>query len=305
MSNLQLIIPVISSDNRVICPAGTELTDDVLNDLVSLSGTDKNKTCSLLKYGTVRKDLLKFLSIPPYSAIFSEGEQVNNVLNVLELIETALPVVQSLDFFIKHDLHTYKHILVVFALSTLVARDLVSDDKAVVKAAAAGPTHDLGKICVPLDILKKTTPLTRKERNILHQHTLAGYALLSYYLRDAQNLSSIVARDHHERRNGSGYPRGIIQSDRMIEIVAACDIYDALISSRPYRPASFDNRTALEEMDNLAEKGLISKDVVQALVASNRSSKPSYTNIKLSTEKRGVPPKHNVYGQTVDDDNEK
>jgi HD-GYP domain-containing protein (c-di-GMP phosphodiesterase class II) len=88
----------------------------------------------------------------------------------------------------------------------------------------------------------------------------------------------------------------------MVEIVAACDIYDALISSRPYRPASFDNRTALEEMDRLVEKGIINHDIVQVLVANNRQDKPRYTGIKLSGEKRGIPPKHNVYGITAAED---
>ena len=60
-------------------------------------------------------------------------------------------------------------------------------------------------------------------------------------------MAARVARDHHEFRDGSGYMRGVKLNDPMVEIVAVCDIYDGLLSPRPYRTAAYDNRTALEE----------------------------------------------------------
>lgn len=53
--------------------------------------------------------------------------------------------------------------------------------------------------------------------------------------------------------DGSGKPRGIRLRDRMVEIIVACDVYGALVSPRPYRPVSYDNRTALEEITKMAE----------------------------------------------------
>jgi HD-GYP domain-containing protein (c-di-GMP phosphodiesterase class II) len=79
--------------------------------------------------------------------------------------------------------------------------------------------HDIGKVCVPLEILKKESPLTRDERKNVEHHTIAGYILLSYYSQNVNNIAARVARDHHERRNGSGYPRGINLNDRMQDTV--------------------------------------------------------------------------------------
>ena len=82
----------------------------------------------------------------------------------------------------------------------------------------------------------------------------------------------------------------------MIEIVAVSDVYDALISSRPYRPVSYDNRAACEELTAMAGRGEIKLEVVQALIAHNRRSKPHYSECVISKEKRSSPPAVNFYG---------
>ncbi len=135
---------------------------------------------------------------------------------------------------------------------------------------------------------------------MLEHHAAAGYILLCYHLKDKNNLVARVALNHHERRNGAGYPEGIKQTDRLIEIVAVCDIYDALVSRRPYRAAPYDNRTALEEITLLAEKGEISWEALNALISHNRRKKPHYSRVIAFMEKRGVPPPKNVYGVTVE-----
>jgi HD-GYP domain-containing protein (c-di-GMP phosphodiesterase class II) len=79
------------------------------------------------------------------------------------------------------------------------------------------------------------------------------------------------------------------------------DIYDALISPRPYRPVSYDNRSALEELIAQAERGTINETVVRVLVALNRRSKPHHQNLVISSECRGKAPSENVYGMTEED----
>jgi hypothetical protein len=83
--------------------------------------------------------------------------------------------------------------------------------------------------------------------------------------------------------------------------VAVCDIYDALTSPRPYRPVSFDNRSALEEITKMAERQEVNWDVVQALVAHNRKRKTHFTECSVSLDKRGVAPPNNVYGMLADE----
>jgi HD-GYP domain-containing protein (c-di-GMP phosphodiesterase class II) len=302
MSIVTLTHPVHTLDNRLLLPAATNLTPEALGSLIESNTADSEKPCRLLDYGSVINDMMKCLSQPPYSEIFSDKDETSGLLDLMATVYLIPSVLRSLDYFRMYDFHTYRHILLVFALSTLLAKDLNPDYKDRIREAATGPTHDCGKICIPQRILRKTAPLTRREKKIVDHHAAAGYVLLSYYLKDSNNLSAIVARDHHERKDGSGQPRGIRLDDLMVEIVAASDVYDALISPRPYRPVSYDNRTALEEITGMAERGEIGWDVVKALVAHNRKSKPDFRDSSVSGEKRGAPPPGNVHGIVIDDD---
>jgi HD-GYP domain-containing protein (c-di-GMP phosphodiesterase class II) len=302
MYKLTLQFPIRTLDNQLLLPSGTLLTKETLDAVIYSNKVFSYQTYSLLLYGSVKEDCLTFFSTPPYKTIFLGKRQVNDLLRLLETVHLSTPILESLDYFRQHDFHTYAHILMVFALSTLLAEDLISDYQECVQLSATGPTHDIGKICVPLHILKKTTPLTKTERRFVEHHAVAGYVLLSYYYKGIQSLPCKVALDHHERRDGSGYPRGILLKNSIVEIIAVSDIYDALIKPRPYRSAAYDNRTALEEMTTMAEQNKIGWDVVKALIAHNRKSGPHYKGITISAEKRGTPPSYNVYGMIAEEE---
>jgi len=296
MLRLTLQYPICTLDNQLLFPPGTFLTKETLDAVIYSHRAYSYHTYPLLLYGSVKEDCLNFLSNPPYETIFSDKKQINDLLNVLEAVHLSIPVLQSLDYFKKDDFYTYAHILMVFALSTLLAKELIPDYEECIRLSATGPTHDIGKICVPLHILKKTTPLTKTERGFIEHHAAAGYVLLSYYYKNIQHLACEVALDHHERGDGSGYPRGILLKDPLVEIIAVCDIYDALIIPRPYRSTAYDNRAALEEITKMAEQNKIRWDVLKVLIAHNRKSKPHYKEVKISAEKRGTPPSYNVHG---------
>jgi len=289
---------VFTVDRKEIVPAGTRLSKQTLSDLVKESAVAED-SYPLLTYARVEKDLHDFITQPPYTIIFHNQKAKNLVFKTMAKVLLPLPLLESLYHFRKVDFYTYRHFLLVYALSTLLAEQLVSKKTDMSKEVIAGPTHDIGKLCVPLSVLKKESPLTERELASLRHHTLAGYILLSYYFKDAGHFTAIVARDHHERKDGSGYPRGIKINNPIVDIIMVSDIYDALISRRPYRSESYDNRTALEEITNQANSGKISKDAVQALIALNRTAKPHYTECTLSDERRGSEPADNVYGVTV------
>lgn len=301
-SPVTLVHPVCTLENRMLLPAGTSLSMETVDSIVSSNIGASYKTCSFLQYGFVREDMKKLLVEPPYAAIFEDQNERGEILHMMEQVNLILPMLEVLDYFRLRDFHTYRHILMVFALSTVIAKDLLPDSESRLILAATGPAHDFGKICVPLEILKKESPLTRTERSIVEQHTTAGYVLLSYYLRDRLNIAAEVAWSHHERRDGSGYPRGISLKDFMVEIIAVSDVYDALISPRSYRPVSYDNRTALEEITRMAERKEVGWDIVRAFIARNRKDKPHYTEGSVSTEKRGTPPAGNMHGILADDE---
>jgi HD-GYP domain-containing protein (c-di-GMP phosphodiesterase class II) len=293
--------PVHNLDEKELLPAGTILSPKALERLRKDNNCVRAKTVRLQDHGTIKQDLSELLSNPPYNIIFSQREQVTSLMEIIDDTRLPLPVMDSLEYFKTHDFYTYRHMLLVFALTMRLARELVADYPSLTQEAIAAPSHDFGKICVPLEILKKTTPLTLEERDILSHHSLAGYVLLTCYIEDRGHLAARVARDHHERTDGSGYPAGILLSDHLVEIVVVSDIYDALISPRPYRQKSYDNRTALEEICEKADRGELNWDIAETLVACNRKEIPQPgKKRRISREKRGEPPGYNVYGKTAD-----
>lgn len=300
MFRLKIHFPVYTLDNQLLFPSDSNLNKETLDSIIESQKENLYNAYPLLLYGSVKEDCLGFLDNPPYRSIFSDKKHINNIIKILEKVNLSIPLLQSLDYFKQYDFYTYAHIIMVFALSTLLAEDMIPDYKDCIRLLETGPTHDIGKICVPLNILKKTTPLTKKERDFIEHHTIAGYVLLSYYYRDLQHLACEVALNHHERKDCSGYPRGILLNDPMIEIIAVSDIYDALIKPRPYRPTAYDNRAALEEITKMAEQNRIGWDGVKALIAHNRRSKANYREIKVSRERRSAPPSQNVYGILAD-----
>jgi len=105
------------------------------------------------------------------------------------------------------------------------------------------PLHDIGKMGIPDVILAKAGKLTQEERKSIEAHTLIGESILSaaeFEEMADEDLISVaikVAGGHHERWDGSGYPRGLIGNDIPVEarIMALADVYDALVSNRPYK----------------------------------------------------------------------
>ena len=110
----------------------------------------------------------------------------------------------------------------------------------------ASALHDIGKLAISDSILQKQGPLTNDEFDTMKQHTVIGKSILSNasispYLK----LGAEVAMTHHERWDGTGYPNGLSGTDIPLggRIVAICDVYDALRSPRPYKPAFAHEKT--------------------------------------------------------------
>lgn len=298
MPEHRLTHAVIALSGREILAAGTRLTLPILQ---TLAGENRAafRACGLLNYRRVYADMLDFFGAPPYDVIFHETERQHAIFDIAVDVVMPEPVLISLYHFRELDFYTYRHMLLVFALSILIARELIDDRAALMQEIMAWPIHDIGKLCVPLPILTKKTALTSSEIIHLRHHALAGYVMLTHFFQDHEILAARVARDHHERRDGSGYPTGTPIDNLMIDIIMVSDVYDALISPRPYRPVSYDNRTALEEITRQAQAGIISQTVVRVLISLNRRSKPHFSCCTLSSEFRGQPPLGNLYGSMI------
>lgn len=134
---------------------------------------------------------------------------------------------------------TGDHVLRVGRYCRLLGEQLGLSEPACEELELAAPLHDVGKIGIPDQILNKPGPLTPQEWSVVQTHTTLGYEMLkesrSRYLRKA----ALIASHHHERFDGTGYPAGLQGEAIPIEarIVAVADVFDVLISARPYKAA--------------------------------------------------------------------
>jgi putative two-component system response regulator len=121
--------------------------------------------------------------------------------------------------------------------SVALAEKLGLSEELRVALRRGGLIHDIGKLAVPESILLKPGPLTPEERKIMEQHTIAGERICAP-LRSFRHVLPII-RHHHEKQDGSGYPDGLKgeQVPLTARILQITDIYDALITDRPYRKA--------------------------------------------------------------------
>ena len=148
------------------------------------------------------------------------------------------------------DVQTGGHIERIGDISELLGSHLGLPEHRLELLRIAAPMHDVGKIGTPDRILLKPGKLTDDERDAMQRHAEIGHELLSGSKSELLEMAAVIALTHHERFDGSGYPRGLAGQEIPIEgrIVAVADVFDALISDRVYRPA-FPLPKALEMMN--------------------------------------------------------
>lgn len=134
---------------------------------------------------------------------------------------------------------TGQHTQRVGTLAAALATACGLDARQVDLIAKAAPLHDVGKIGIPDHVLLKPGRLTDAERAVMQTHTTIGAGLLAGGRSPLMRLAETIARSHHERWDGSGYPDGLAGEAIPLpaRIVAVADFYDALSHDRPYRPA--------------------------------------------------------------------
>ncbi|XOV77824.1 MAG: DUF3369 domain-containing protein [Aestuariibacter sp.] len=171
--------------------------------------------------------------------LFATNVQIafENVLLTKDVEDTQKEILNRVGQAMECQLSGGRHIQRMTILCELLAREygLAEDEVEVISLAV--PLHDIGKLKVPVEILTKPSELTQDEIAIVKQHAEAGYELLKDSDKPIIQTAALLAKQHHERWDGSGYPDGLSGSQINIysRIAAIADVYDALRGSRCYK----------------------------------------------------------------------
>ncbi len=164
--------------------------------------------------------------------------ELHTALTELEIAqsETVRRLSMAVEF---RDEDTGAHIERIGRFSTLLAERIGLERELCERLGYAAPLHDVGKVAIPDAILLKPGPLTAEERAIVETHAEEGHRLLRGSSSSILDMAATIALSHHEKWDGSGYPRGLAAEEIPVEgrIVAVADVFDALTSDRVYRTA--------------------------------------------------------------------
>ncbi len=202
--------------------------------------TPKNSTERIISYLAVRQDI---------TAQKIAEEKANNLAKVLEdkvnertldLEEAIIEIINSLARAAElRDNETGKHVLRMSEYAAVLARGAGLDEAVIDLIRMTAPMHDVGKIGISDNILLKPSKLTLEEFKKMQTHTTIGHEILGGHTSEQLEMARTIACTHHEKWNGTGYPRGLVGDKIPLvgRIVAIADVFDALTTKRPYKAA--------------------------------------------------------------------
>ncbi len=225
------IVSYIIINKNIIFPLKTiskqlqVLEGDDIDDLGVIECSQRGEIAELVKILNKRTSLAK--------SLYSEIE-----LTQKEIIFTMGSIAES------RSKETANHVKRVAKYSYLLAKYYGLDEKEAQMLQEASPMHDIGKVAIPDAILKKPGKLDDAEFQIMQTHAELGYEMLKHSHRELLQTAAIVAYEHHEKWDGSGYPRGLKEKNIHIygRITAVADVFDALGSNRVYKKAWEDEK---------------------------------------------------------------
>jgi len=198
-----------------------------------------------------------FLNKPIYAEeLFARANSLLKLKEFTDELESAEDVLCTLGLSVEaRDPYTEGHCERLARYASELGRHLGLDVDAVTALRRGGYLHDLGKITVPDEILKKGANLTPEEWQVMRQHPMTGEAIC----RPLKSLRAVlpIIRNHHEHFDGSGYPDGLRGQEipLLARILQVVDVYDALRTERPYK-AALSHEKAEEMMGREADQGL-------------------------------------------------
>ena len=176
-----------------------------------------------------------------------QNRQITEACNTTKkaLLDTIYMLALAAEY---RDTGTGVHTRRISHFAVAVARSLKLDEDTIENIFYAAPLHDVGKIGIPDEILMKPAKLSPDEWEIMKKHSAIGTKMLEISDAEYMKLAQVIALTHHEKWDGSGYPSGLKGESIPIagRITAVIDVFDALISERPYkRPMPVENALSI------------------------------------------------------------
>lgn len=246
-----LACDLVADNNRMLLRKGATLADSqiqrichlgfqgiYIDDDISADIEVADIISNQLKYKAKSEIRSLFINVENRSKnrIASHVETLTTVISsiVEEILHNRNMMVNVVDIR-AYDDYTYSHCLNVTVLSVVLGTVLGLDRKALNELAMGALMHDIGKVFIDKRIINKAGPLNEVEYEEVKTHSLVGYNYLCTNNKIPQS-SKLVVLAHHERFDGSGYPTGLQGSNIPLfgRIVAVTDVYDAMVSDRPY-----------------------------------------------------------------------
>ncbi len=295
--NLFLRANVHSIHGKLLMPKKSYLTHEAFEKIAKESLFIPKMNVKL-KETFVYNDVNLAIHKEPYrSYCKSVGE--SDVLKIFGDISVPTVILDEYNFMRIKDEYTYTHSINTTLLVICLCMMFFDDYQKMLQVVTASFTHDIGKSRIPSSILHSTMPLSDAEFDIIKEHTIYGAVLCCHYFGDFYSPATIAAFQHHEKKNGTGYPTSIRLKDDAIMFISIVDIFDALISSRPYRSQPYDVRGAIDLLCASVQKGELDEEKLKMLISLNRREKQAVQSIEYSITNRGKIPKQNNYGVRV------
>lgn len=285
--------PVTAVDECQLCPATAAVSGP--EAMKTLLAGIPSRSCKsiLVRQSKIFEDIEICLEDDLYHTVFRDDREKALIMDTVSDAGVPEETIAEFRFLNKIDSYSYRHILVLTALATRMALDLSYEDEDLLFLVSACLTHDYGKSRISPEILCSNAFLTDGEIEQIKVHPIISWLLACYYYQS--DSASRVALSHHEKRNGSGYPFATRVSDRNVEIIQICDMFDALISPRPYRKAPFKCREALDHLAEEALTGSVDGDLVKLLISYVRSDRPHWQDVRLSKGRTSILGKQGTY----------
>ncbi|MEI6154945.1 MAG: HD domain-containing phosphohydrolase, partial [Deltaproteobacteria bacterium] len=255
----------VNSEDRECIKRLLEKEDIIRRFETQFYKKDRSKIWVSINMRTVRdagKNILYYEGID--EDITSRKQAEEDLKQTMEKLRKSLAgTIQAMSLTVEtRDPYTAGHQRKVSNLARTIAQEIGLSSDAVDIIRMAGIIHDIGKISVPAEILSKPGKLSDTEFSLIKVHSQTGYDIL----KDVElpyPIAEIVLQ-HHERLNGSGYPKGLKGEQILLEarIISVADVVEAIASHRPYRPG-LGIGVALEEIEK--NKGILyDENVVEA-----------------------------------------